>query len=119
MFDLVKNGLYCIELPDEMSVGGDWFSSDDVNELAIIFSPCSQSESPDCISDFEQQKEYLGNSIQFYWYSNYERLDKQSYGDNAIKKESKVQTMTLDVLRPSYIEARISSTELTDETDLV
>ena len=85
-------GLYCIDLDDELSIGGDWNSKEYFVDLAVYISPCRKSESLDCTSDFAEQKKYIGDFPLFNWYSNYDRLDRQAYGDDVVRKESKVES---------------------------
>ena len=93
---LLKNlkymGLYCIDLDENLSIGGDWTSGEYNVDLAVIISPCRKSELPDCTSDFAKQKEYIGDFAHLNWYSNYDRLDRQAYGDDVVRKESKVES---------------------------
>ena len=77
------------------------------DELNFYFVPCNylhnsdDTVSQDCISDLEAQQTFLG-SFQSVLYINVEVLDTEFFGDNAIKRESKLYFQQINEKEPSW-----------------
>ena len=67
--------------------------------MKVALAPCNYIGSfgdytipPDCNTDLEQQKAYVGERLYLNILHNQERLDVQKYGDAKIIRESNIET---------------------------
>lgn len=89
--------------------------------LSISIVPCNvilfegDEVGPECIADRNDQRAYLGTSIQFAYLSNFDRLDQDHYGENVVIKESVVTFARSETnLRP-IMNTELTSTLVNDE----
>ena len=113
----------CIDWTNDITIRPNY-----VTNLELLYMPCNyvhnmlgytkDSVTPECIPDLEAQKTYLG-PLKVPLYFNEEILITDSFGDESIRRFSKIIYTTINQERPQYYSFDLQTTHLEDETDLV
>ena len=122
-FDLYKDSLQCIDWTDDLEL-----RPNNYKELEFFYVPCNyvlnefgytgDSVYEKCIPDLESQLQYLGPLI-IPMYFNEEVLVTDNFGQESIKRYSKILYNQINEQKPSYFSFDLQTTHLEDETDLV
>ena len=75
--------------------------------------------SDECITDPEQQFEYLSTSMQMRLLYNEEHFNPTEYGDEKKIRQSNMSVMQFNPRTPSYVYLNFQKQEVEDETDLI
>ena len=70
-----------------------------------------------CNWDKHKLMKYLG-PLEMIMYSNFESFQLNEFGNDRIKKESKIKPLQVDETRASWINTKIINNKLADETTL-
>ena len=123
-------GFMCLDMRDVPLFGAD--PANNTATMDIMFLPCGMKESllghhidispdripDDCNFDRDEMLKYLG-SLQMIIWSNSASFQLDAYGAESITKESQVTRIQIDEYRPSWINTKISSNLVSDETQFI